>query len=78
MHIHPPVDPLFRVGEIGLGYDAENDLLVLVVREVVAEGAEARRGWRGTLLVHPFSTARHGSLGDGSGLTRPPALPAVR
>jgi uncharacterized repeat protein (TIGR03847 family) len=40
MHIHPPVDPLFRVGEIGLGYDAENDLLVLVVREVVAEGAD--------------------------------------
>src|SRR5512141_1283080 len=26
MHIHPPVDPLFRVGEVGLGYDAENDL----------------------------------------------------
>ncbi len=40
MHIHPPVDPLFRVGEIGLGYDAENDLLVLVVREIVAEGTE--------------------------------------
>jgi len=40
MHIHPPVDPLFRVGEIGLGYDAENDLLVLVVREIVAEGGE--------------------------------------
>lgn len=40
MHIHPPVDPVFRVGEIGLGYDAENDLLVLVVREIVAEGSE--------------------------------------
>ena len=40
MHIHPPVDPVFRVGEIGLGYDAENDLLVLVVREIVAEGAD--------------------------------------
>ena len=40
MHIHPPVDPLFRVGEIGLGYDAENDLLVLVAREIVAEGAD--------------------------------------
>lgn len=37
MHIHPPVDPLFRVGEIGLGYDAENDLVVLVVRELLAE-----------------------------------------
>jgi uncharacterized repeat protein (TIGR03847 family) len=37
MHIHPPVDPIFRVGEMGLGYDSENDLLVLVAREMVAE-----------------------------------------
>lgn len=37
MHIHPPVDPLFRVGEIGLGYDEENDLIVLVAREITAE-----------------------------------------
>ncbi len=22
MHIHPPLDPLFRTGELGLGYDA--------------------------------------------------------
>lgn len=40
MHIHPPVDPLFRVGEIGLGYDSENDLVVLVVREILAEGED--------------------------------------
>jgi uncharacterized repeat protein (TIGR03847 family) len=38
MHINPPVDPLFRVGEIGLGYDAENDQIVLVAREMQAEG----------------------------------------
>ncbi len=37
MHIHPPVDPLFRVGEVGLGYDAENDLVVLVARELLPE-----------------------------------------
>jgi uncharacterized repeat protein (TIGR03847 family) len=37
MRIQPPVDPLFRVGELGLGYDAENDLVVLVAREVVIE-----------------------------------------
>lgn len=37
MHIHPPVEPLFRVGEIGLGYDPENDLLALVAREVRIE-----------------------------------------
>lgn len=40
MRITPPVDPLFRVGEIGLGYDAENDLMVLVAREVATEGQE--------------------------------------
>jgi uncharacterized repeat protein (TIGR03847 family) len=37
MHIHPPVDPLFRVGEVGLGYDHDNDLIVLVARELVPE-----------------------------------------
>ena len=37
MHIHPPVDPLFRVGEVGLGYDAESDLVVLVIREQLPE-----------------------------------------
>jgi len=37
MHIHPPVDPLFRTGELGLGYDAEDDLVVLIAREMIAE-----------------------------------------
>lgn len=40
MHILPPVDPLFRVGELGLGYDAENDLLILVAREQAREEAD--------------------------------------
>jgi uncharacterized repeat protein (TIGR03847 family) len=38
MHILPPVDPIFRVGELGLGYDAESDMVILVTREIVAEG----------------------------------------
>ena len=37
MRIHPPVDPIFRVGEIGLGYEAESDLVVLVARELMTE-----------------------------------------
>lgn len=50
MHIQPPVDPLFRIGDIGLGFDEENDLAVLVVREVVMEGedpeeADVARFW---------------------------------
>lgn len=38
MHIQPPVDPLFRVGEMGLAYEAERDLVILIAREVVMEG----------------------------------------
>lgn len=33
MRINPPVDPLFRVGELALGYDADADLVVLVAQE---------------------------------------------
>lgn len=40
MHIRPPVDPMFRVGELGLGYDADNDLVVLVAKELIAEDAD--------------------------------------
>lgn len=37
MRISPPVDPLFRSGEIGLGYDEEADLMVIMVKEILAE-----------------------------------------
>lgn len=43
MHIHPPVEPLFRVGEIGLGYDVEDDLLILVAREAVPEEVDTEQ-----------------------------------
>jgi uncharacterized repeat protein (TIGR03847 family) len=35
MYINPPVDPLFRVGELALGYDADADRMVLIARELV-------------------------------------------
>ncbi len=41
MHIIPPVDPLFRVGELGLGYDESQDKVVLVAREILTEGQDA-------------------------------------
>jgi uncharacterized repeat protein (TIGR03847 family) len=37
MHIHPPVDPQFRVGEIGLGYDQKRDRVVVITRELLTE-----------------------------------------
>ena len=40
MHIHPPVDPLFRTGELGLGYDSDSDLVVLIAREIAVEGQD--------------------------------------
>ena len=36
MHIFPPVEPLFRVAEFGLSFDAERDLLGIFAREVPA------------------------------------------
>ena len=41
MRINPPLEPVFRAGEIGLGYDKERDLVVLVAREILLEGDEA-------------------------------------
>ena len=40
MAIHEPVDPLFRVGAMGLGYDANRDRILLVVQEALAEEEE--------------------------------------
>ncbi len=37
MRIHPPVEPLFRVGEIGLGYDRERDRIVIFTKELLPE-----------------------------------------
>jgi uncharacterized repeat protein (TIGR03847 family) len=50
MHIHPPVDPLFRAGEMGLMYDQESDSLVLAAKEIMAgdgnlEDAATVRFW---------------------------------
>lgn len=42
MRISPPVEPVFRAGEIGLGYDKERDLLVIVAREIQAEGEDTQ------------------------------------
>ena len=41
--IHP-VDPLFRVGRLGLGYDEEKDMLVITAAELVPE--EEQEGTR--------------------------------
>lgn len=42
MSLEQPLQPLFRVGQMGLGYDQERDLLVLVAQEIATreEGDE--------------------------------------
>ena len=40
MRLKEPVDPLFRVGNLGLGFDEAEQKVVLVAYEMVAEGDE--------------------------------------
>ena len=40
MELEEPIDPSFRVGHIGLGYDEDTDLLVLVAREIQTPNAD--------------------------------------
>jgi uncharacterized repeat protein (TIGR03847 family) len=37
MRITPPVEPLFRAGELGLGYDTDRDMAVLIARELLMQ-----------------------------------------
>jgi uncharacterized repeat protein (TIGR03847 family) len=39
----PPVEPLFRVGKLELGYDQERDMLVIAAEELTAEGEQGGR-----------------------------------
>ena len=52
MRIMPPVDPLFRAGEMGIGYDADRDRIVVLVRAVPAEGEDPK----GTAAVRFWCT----------------------
>ena len=40
MRIDPPVDPVFRLADIGLGYNAEDDLVVLVIHELLPDDTD--------------------------------------
>jgi uncharacterized repeat protein (TIGR03847 family) len=38
--LREPIDPIFRVGQLGLGYDEDSDLLIVVAQELTDEGEE--------------------------------------
>jgi uncharacterized repeat protein (TIGR03847 family) len=41
MTLDLPLDPLFRVGELSLGYEPEQDLLILIAREIPLDNPDA-------------------------------------
>ncbi len=41
MALKLPLDPAFRVGQLGLGYDADRDLMVLVAQEITTDERSA-------------------------------------
>lgn len=50
MRIYPPVDPLFRVGELALAYDSDSDLAILIAKEVASgEAANQEQAEEGEL-----------------------------
>ena len=38
--LREPIDPVFRVGQLGLGYDEDSDLLIVVAQELTDESEE--------------------------------------
>jgi uncharacterized repeat protein (TIGR03847 family) len=40
MALREPIEPVFRVAQMGLGYDEENDRVVLIAQELVITGDE--------------------------------------
>lgn len=57
MALEEPIDPAFRVGHIGLGYDEESDMLILVAHEIQPldadpEEASIARFWCSRSQLH--------------------------
>ena len=40
MKLDKPIDPAFRVGQLGIGYDEDADMMVLVAREIQLEDSQ--------------------------------------
>lgn len=40
MKLEKPIDPAFRVGQLGIGYDEAGDMLVVVAREIQPQGSD--------------------------------------
>jgi uncharacterized repeat protein (TIGR03847 family) len=65
--LREPIEPLFRVGQMGLGYDEDNDLLIVVAQELTDEDEEmsvarfwATRGQMKALSEHSLRVVEAG------------------
>jgi uncharacterized repeat protein (TIGR03847 family) len=78
MTLKEPLEPLFRVGAMGLGYDANRDRILLVVQEILQEGEQ-----RDPLEVRFFATRSQMEVlsahsRDVVGRGRPPEIVALQ
>ena len=67
MRLREPVEPLFRVGNIGLGFNEEVELIVIVTYELVEEDEEPNavsfwttRSQAQSLINHGYKTVKAG------------------
>jgi uncharacterized repeat protein (TIGR03847 family) len=67
LRLRQPIEPLFRVGHMGLGYNEDSDQIVLVAYELVDEGDEpnvvsfwANRDQIRSLVRHVYEVVRAG------------------
>ena len=44
MDLEQPIDPAFRVGQLGLGFDRPSDRVIVVAHELVPEGQDPEAG----------------------------------
>jgi uncharacterized repeat protein (TIGR03847 family) len=62
-----PVAPLFRVGHVGLGYDEELDMLVIMVEELVGEDEQGTKVHIWASRVQMAQLARKAAVAVASG-----------
>ena len=60
MRLDSPIEPLFRVGNLGLGYNEEVERIVIVAYELVEEDEEANAVSFWTTLDQANSLVKHG------------------
>jgi uncharacterized repeat protein (TIGR03847 family) len=78
MRISPPVDPLFRAGEIGLGYDKDRDRVVIFTKELLTEDADPESAAQVRFWATRTQLRMLARWGQDVASTRPSRLSAVR